>query len=82
MGETVVLQIGNRDVQQPVRLATDEERAAFNGDSLEDAPRGYKDFEKGAAKKVVIYPDGMIAKGNRLDFRLYASALVARDRLD
>jgi glutathione-independent formaldehyde dehydrogenase len=30
--------------------------------SLDDAPRGYKDFDKGAAKKFVIDPHGMIAK--------------------
>jgi glutathione-independent formaldehyde dehydrogenase len=29
--------------------------------SLDDAPRGYKDFDKGAAKKYVIDPHGMIA---------------------
>ncbi|MDB5174573.1 MAG: Formaldehyde dehydrogenase, glutathione-independent, partial [Phycisphaerales bacterium] len=29
--------------------------------SLEDAPKGYKDFDKGAAKKFVIDPHGMIA---------------------
>jgi glutathione-independent formaldehyde dehydrogenase len=29
--------------------------------SLKDAPRGYKDFDKGAAKKFVIDPHGMIA---------------------
>jgi glutathione-independent formaldehyde dehydrogenase len=28
--------------------------------SLDDAPRGYKDFDKGAAKKFVIDPHGMI----------------------
>jgi glutathione-independent formaldehyde dehydrogenase len=30
--------------------------------SLEEAPRGYKDFDKGAAKKFVIDPHGIIAK--------------------
>lgn len=29
--------------------------------SLDDAPQGYKDFDKGAAKKFVIDPHGMIA---------------------
>ena len=29
--------------------------------SLDDAPKGYKDFDKGAAKKYVIDPHGMIA---------------------
>ncbi|HEX8524790.1 MAG TPA: formaldehyde dehydrogenase, glutathione-independent [Tepidisphaeraceae bacterium] len=29
--------------------------------TLEDAPQGYKDFDKGAAKKFVIDPHGMIA---------------------
>ncbi len=29
--------------------------------SLEDAPKGYKDFDKGAAKKFVIDPHGMVA---------------------
>jgi glutathione-independent formaldehyde dehydrogenase len=29
--------------------------------SLDEAPRGYKDFDKGAAKKFVIDPHGMIA---------------------
>ncbi len=29
--------------------------------SLDDAPKGYKDFDKGAAKKFVIDPHGMIA---------------------
>ena len=28
---------------------------------LKDAPKGYKDFDKGAAKKFVIDPHGMIA---------------------
>jgi glutathione-independent formaldehyde dehydrogenase len=30
--------------------------------SLEDAPKGYADFDKGAAKKFVIDPHGVIAK--------------------
>jgi glutathione-independent formaldehyde dehydrogenase len=30
--------------------------------SLEDAPKGYADFDKGAAKKFVIDPHGTIAK--------------------
>ncbi len=29
--------------------------------TLDEAPRGYKDFDKGAAKKFVIDPHGMIA---------------------
>ncbi|MBI4558219.1 MAG: formaldehyde dehydrogenase, glutathione-independent [Candidatus Hydrogenedentes bacterium] len=29
--------------------------------SLEDAPKGYKDFDKGAAKKFVIDPHGLVA---------------------
>ena len=29
--------------------------------SLNEAPRGYKDFDKGAAKKFVIDPHGMVA---------------------
>jgi glutathione-independent formaldehyde dehydrogenase len=29
--------------------------------SLDDAPRGYQNFDKGAAKKFVIDPHGMIA---------------------
>ena len=29
--------------------------------ALEDAPRGYQDFDKGAAKKFVIDPHGLIA---------------------
>jgi glutathione-independent formaldehyde dehydrogenase len=29
--------------------------------SLDDAPNGYHDFDKGAAKKFVIDPHGMIA---------------------
>jgi glutathione-independent formaldehyde dehydrogenase len=29
--------------------------------TLKDAPRGYRDFDKGAAKKFVIDPHGMIA---------------------
>ena len=28
--------------------------------SLDDAPRGYKDFDQGAAKKFVIDPHGML----------------------
>ena len=28
--------------------------------SLDDAPKGYKDFDKGAAKKFVIDPHGMV----------------------
>jgi len=28
---------------------------------LEEAPQGYKDFDRGAAKKFVIDPNGMIA---------------------
>jgi glutathione-independent formaldehyde dehydrogenase len=27
---------------------------------LDDAPKGYKDFDKGAAKKFVIDPHGMV----------------------
>jgi glutathione-independent formaldehyde dehydrogenase len=30
--------------------------------SLDEAPQGYKDFDKGAAKKFVIDPHGMVAK--------------------
>jgi glutathione-independent formaldehyde dehydrogenase len=29
--------------------------------SLDDAPKGYKDFDKGAAKKFVIDPHKMVA---------------------
>ena len=29
--------------------------------SLDDAPRGYQDFDKGAAKKYVIDPHGVVA---------------------
>ena len=29
--------------------------------SLDEAPQGYKDFDKGAAKKYVIDPHGMVA---------------------
>ena len=29
--------------------------------TLDEAPKGYKDFDKGAAKKYVIDPNGMIA---------------------
>ena len=29
--------------------------------TLDDAPKGYKDFDKGAAKKYVIDPHGMVA---------------------
>jgi glutathione-independent formaldehyde dehydrogenase len=29
---------------------------------LEDAPRGYQDFDRGASKKFVIDPHGMISK--------------------
>lgn len=29
--------------------------------TLQDAPRGYQDFDKGAAKKFVIDPHGMIS---------------------
>jgi glutathione-independent formaldehyde dehydrogenase len=28
---------------------------------LDEAPQGYKDFDRGAAKKFVIDPNGMIA---------------------
>jgi glutathione-independent formaldehyde dehydrogenase len=34
---------------------------------LEDAPKGYADFDKGAAKKFVIDPHGVIAKKAALD---------------
>jgi glutathione-independent formaldehyde dehydrogenase len=30
--------------------------------SLDEAPQGYKDFDKGAAKKFVIDPNGMVGK--------------------
>ena len=30
--------------------------------SLDDAPRGYKDFDRGAAKKFVIDPHGIVSK--------------------
>jgi len=29
---------------------------------LDGAPRGYKDFDKGAAKKFVLDPHGMVSK--------------------
>jgi glutathione-independent formaldehyde dehydrogenase len=29
--------------------------------SLEDAPKGYQDFDSGAARKYVIDPHGMVA---------------------
>jgi glutathione-independent formaldehyde dehydrogenase len=29
--------------------------------SLDDAPQGYKDFDKGAAKKFVLDPHGLVA---------------------
>jgi glutathione-independent formaldehyde dehydrogenase len=29
---------------------------------LEDAPRGYQDFDRGASKKFVIDPHGVISK--------------------
>jgi glutathione-independent formaldehyde dehydrogenase len=29
--------------------------------TLDEAPKGYKDFDKGAAKKFVIDPNGMLA---------------------
>ena len=29
--------------------------------ALEDAPRGYQDFDKGATKKYVLNPNGLIA---------------------
>src|ERR671918_597677 len=31
--------------------------------SLDDAPRGYKDFDKGASKKFVLNPHGLIKRG-------------------
>ena len=31
--------------------------------SLDDSPKGYQDFDKGAAKKFVIDPHGMLAAG-------------------
>ena len=30
--------------------------------SLDDAPTGYKDFDKGAAKKFILDPHGMVRK--------------------
>jgi glutathione-independent formaldehyde dehydrogenase len=30
--------------------------------SLDDAPKGYQDFDKGAAKKFVIDPHGIVGK--------------------
>ena len=30
--------------------------------TLDDAPRGYQDFDKGAAKKFVLDPHGMTAR--------------------
>ena len=32
--------------------------------SLDDAPRGYRDFDQGAAKKFVLDPHGMVASNN------------------
>lgn len=29
--------------------------------TLDEAPQGYKDFDKGAAKKFVLNPNGLIA---------------------
>jgi threonine dehydrogenase-like Zn-dependent dehydrogenase len=31
--------------------------------SLDDAPKGYKDFDKGASKKFVLNPHGLIKRG-------------------
>jgi glutathione-independent formaldehyde dehydrogenase len=30
--------------------------------SLDEAPKGYKDFDRGAAKKFVLDPNGMVGK--------------------
>jgi glutathione-independent formaldehyde dehydrogenase len=30
--------------------------------TLDDAPRGYRDFDKGAAKKFVLDPHGVVRK--------------------
>jgi glutathione-independent formaldehyde dehydrogenase len=30
--------------------------------SLDDAPKGYRDFDKGAAKKFIIDPHGIVGK--------------------
>ena len=34
--------------------------------SLDDAPKGYRDFDKGASKKFVLNPHGLIAKAKRV----------------
>jgi glutathione-independent formaldehyde dehydrogenase len=33
--------------------------------TLDEAPQGYKDFDKGAAKKFVLDPHGMVAKAGK-----------------
>ena len=48
---------------------------------LDDAPKGYKDFDKGAAKKFVIDPHRMVAakaRGNCAHSRERLCALIAQ----
>ena len=53
----------NRDLMQCILHDKIKIAKAVNVQTitLDDAPKGYKDFDKGAAKKFVIDPHGMIA---------------------
>jgi glutathione-independent formaldehyde dehydrogenase len=54
----------NRQLMQAILYDRVQIAKAVNATviSLDDAPQGYADFDKGAAKKFVIDPNGLIPK--------------------
>jgi glutathione-independent formaldehyde dehydrogenase len=52
----------NRQLMQAILYDKIQIAKAVNATtiSLDEAPAGYKDFDKGAAKKFVIDPNGMV----------------------
>ena len=54
----------NRQLMQAILFGKINIAKAVNVEviRLDDAPRGYKDFDKGAAKKFVLDPHGAISR--------------------
>jgi glutathione-independent formaldehyde dehydrogenase len=55
----------NRQLMQAILYDRVQIAKAVNATviTLEDAPKGYKDFDKGASKKFVLNPHGLIKRG-------------------
>lgn len=62
-GQTPVMQY-NRDLMSAILSGRAQIAKAVNAQviSLDEAPAGYRDFDKGASKKYVIDPHGMVGK--------------------